>query len=567
MKKLKYDRYKSALFYACLFFLLSGYILYPLLNTVMQAFHGEGGFTLSVFREYVSNPNHLQVIRNTALLGVGSVLCCGVLGSALAGYMTFCAPRMKRLLHIILLSPMMIPGVIIVIAFVQLYGESGIVTKLIELLLHRDTPLFGFSGLPGILFVITYTQYVYFYMNVSVALRYVDYSAVEAAASLGAGKWKICKDVILPTVRPALITSATMTFASGVGAFSAPNLIGGGFKVLSTQIVRSKANNYMDVASVQVLMLLLMSASVMLLLEYYKKRCTYTRAVRATPLMPQRQGSARRALFHVLMGLQVFMVVIPIAGILYMSFNTTHSIMTDIFPCELTLENFSNIFHSARFLKPLINSLKMSFMAVGGGLLLTVPVSYLSWRQRGVWSRMAKSIMLLPWCMPVSVIGVNMINAFNTKSIFAFGQALIGGFSILPIAYIIIALPLLLSANDTAMDSFNPVLEDASRSLGASPFLTVLRVVLPGIAPGIAAGGILVFIRTMGEYTVSALLYGVHNRPISISMVLNIHEFNIGVSMALGVIVIGISYVTLLLLLKLDKRQRPLTQDSYSENA
>ena len=156
--------------------------------------------------------------------------------------------------------------------------------------------------------------------------------------------------------------------------------------------------------------------------------------------------------------------------------------------------------------------------------------------------------------MPVSVIGVNLINAFNTKSVFAFGRALIGGFAILPIAYIIISLPLLLSSNDTAMESFNPVLEDASRSLGASRIVTVLRVVLPGIAPGIAAGGILAFIRIIGEYTVSALLYGVHNRPISISMVLNLHEFNIGVSMALGVIVILISYTKLFILLKLDGR-------------
>ena len=39
----------------------------------------------------------------------------------------------------------------------------------------------------------------------------------------------------------------------------AGNLIGGGFKVLSTQIVRAKANNNMDIASVQVIILLLIA--------------------------------------------------------------------------------------------------------------------------------------------------------------------------------------------------------------------------------------------------------------------------------------------------------------------
>ncbi len=545
-------RVLSILFYACLFFLLAGYIVFPMFNTVAQAFWGKDGFTLSVFRDYVGNPNNLRVVKNTALVGVGAVLCCGVVGTALAVYMALRGVKGKRFLHILLLSPMMIPGVIIVIAFVQLYGESGVVTKGLELLLGLDAPPFRFSGLGGILFVITYTQYVYFYMNVSIAMKYVDYSAAEAARSLGAGRWRIFRDVLLPTMRPALITSAMMTFAAGVGAFSAPNLIGGGFKVLSTQIVRSKANNYIDVASVQVLTLLVMSLSVMLLLQYYKRRCTYVRTVRATAVMPSRARTAWGAAADALVWIQMLLIVVPVLGITYMAFNTTHTIMTDIFPHAFTLENFSSVFRSARFLKPLTNSLRMSLMAVCAGLLLTVPVSYIAWRKRDSWSRAAKAVMLLPWCMPVSVIGVNLINAFNVKSVFAFGHALIGGFYILPVAYTVISLPLLLNANDTAMDSFNPALADASHSLGAGALSTVMRVVLPNIAPGIAAGGILAFIRTMGEYTVSALLYGVYNRPISISMVLNLGEFNIGVSMAYGVIVIGMSCAALALLLKLD---------------
>ena len=99
------------------------------------------------------------------------------------------------------------------------------------------------------------------------------------------------------------------------------------------------------------------------------------------------------------------------------------------------------------------------------------------------------------------------------------------------------------------------MLEDASHSLGGGGLATLMRVVLPNIAPGILAGGILVFIRTMGEYTVSALLYGVHNRPISISMVTNMQEFNIGVSMAYGVIVILISLGAMMLMLALDKKR------------
>ena len=63
------------------------------------------------------------------------------------------------------------------------------------------------------------------------------------------------------------------------------------------------------------------------------------------------------------------------------------------------------------------------------------------------------------------------------------------------------------------------------------------------------------FIRTIGEYTMSALLYGVYNRPISISMVTNMQEFHIGISLAYGVFVIAFSYLALGLVFHLDKKR------------
>ncbi len=546
----------TLLFYGALFFLLVGYILYPMMNTVTQALWQDGHITFRVFREYLSNQNNLSVITNTLWVGIGAVVCCGILGTALAVYMHFAAFRLKKFVHILLLSPMMIPGIIIVIAFIQLYGESGMVTKAMELLLHLDHAPFAFEGLPAILFVITYTQYVYFYLNVSVALKYVDYSAIEAAMSLGAGKCRLFFEIILPAVLPAVLTSSIMTFVSGIGAYAAPNLIGGGYKVLSTQIVRSKANNQMALASVQVMILFLMCILVMMMLQHYKKKHRFTQAVRPTAFSGQ--GSKRsvfRILCNLLIGLQLIMILLPIVGILYLSFNTTHSIMTQHFPTEYTLQNYVDVFESRRVFKPLVNSLKMSLTAMGAGLILTVPISYRAARRKDRCCFGAKYLMMLPWCMPVSVIAINLINAFNVKSVFAFGASLIGGYAILPIAYTITALPLLLSSNDVAMESFNPILEEASQSLGASPWRTMLCVVLPNVAPGILSGGILVFIRTIGEYTMSSLLYGVYNRPISISMVVNMQEYNVGVSLAYGVLVIGISYLALALVLKLDRKR------------
>ncbi len=73
--------------------------------------------------------------------------------------------------------------------------------------------------------------------------------------------------------------------------------------------------------------------------------------------------------------------------------------------------------------------------------------------------------------------------------------------------------------------------------------------------PGMIAGGILVFIRTIGEYTMSALLYGVHNRPVSISIITNMQEYQIGISLAYGTIVILICCISLFLVFRLDRKR------------
>ena len=488
------------IWYAVLGFLIVGYILMPFFQTVLQAVQTEDGYSLQVFGQFFSNPNQRKVIGNTVVLGVLSVFTCGVIGIMLAMYMTFLVGKWKKVIHILLLSPMMIPGVITVISFIQLYGESGILTKAIQYALHLEKIPYEFQGLGAIVFVITYTQYVYFYLNVYVALKYVDNSGIEAARSMGASWWKIFRDVIWPVITPAVLSSAIVTFASGISAFSAPNLIGGGYKVLSTQIVRSKANNHMEMASVQVIVLFLISLSVMMTIQYFGKRYRGQSTERSTPIQA---GKGRRSVLSIVSRLIVFLqivfIILPIVTIVYLSFTETSSIMQEIFPHAFTLENYRVIFEKPRVLKPLLNSLKMSAIAVAVGLLITVPSSYMLVKYKNKFHTFLKVLLLLPWTMPASVVAINLINAFGQETIFAFGQSLIGGFAILPIAYTITAIPLLLNSNETAILGMNPNIEEASKSLGANMFYTFTRVVIPNIAPGILAGGVLVLIRTIGE--------------------------------------------------------------------
>ena len=543
------------IWYAVTALLCLGYVAFPFFYTLRSATFVDGSFTLDVFGEFFANPNHVQVAVNSAVLGLGTVLMCGILGTMLALYMTFLAGKRKMILHILLLSPMMIPGVITVIAFIQLYGESGLFTKALQMLLNLPSAPYSFKGFGAILFVIAYTQYVYFYLNVYVALKYLDYAQVEAARSLGASWGRVFKDVIFPVIKPAVLLSTILTFTSGVSSFSGPNLIGG-YKVLSTQIVLSKVNNHLEMASVQAVVMFAISIAVMLLVRWYGRRTRSVQADRtATKVVPLRAHPALLLATRIVVAVQILLILLPIAAIVYLSFMTTGSIMQEIFPHSFTLENYQTIFAKPRVLQPLLNSLEMATLAVAAGLLITVPSAYALVRRPSKAGAVVRFLLMLPAALPASLIAINLINAFATENVFAFNVPLIGSFVILPIAYTIMALPMLLSSNEVAIGSLHRSLEEASKSLGAGPLRTFLHVIVPNTMPGILAGGVLMFIRMIGEYTMSALLYGIHNRPISISIVTNMQEYETGISLAYGVLVILVCYAALAVIFRLDKNR------------
>src|SRR5260370_24018240 len=83
---------------------------------------------------------------------------------------------------------------------------------------------------------------------------------LEAARGLGASRWATIWRVALPLVRPSLVGAAILTFMTSLGSFSAPYIFGGGFLVMTTQIVATKLNGHLPLAMVETLALAVVAA-------------------------------------------------------------------------------------------------------------------------------------------------------------------------------------------------------------------------------------------------------------------------------------------------------------------
>ncbi len=527
-----------------LLWLLLGFILYPALKTLQLSLFDQGVFSIEHYLNFFSTEVSVGALKNTFLLGILTVIVCGIIGTLLAFMVHFFDCPFRQAIDKLLLLPLVLPGLIIVFSFVQLYGESGLVTKSLEILFDLKSPLYSFKGLKGILFVHAYTQYIYFYMNVAVAIKHIDKSAIEAAKILGASKLHIFRTIIIPFLRPALISSSIITFMSGIGSFSAPSIIGGRFKVLTTQILLAKSNNYMEIAATQVTILVIVAMVYLFIARLYENKVAFVNSVRTVAIEPIRiENKGLRVLLILVMSITVAFILLPVITIIILSFVKPGTWMIEIFPKAFSFDNYIKKFTKSRSFAPFLNSIKLAGITSLLCMIIATTASYIIVKTKLKVKYLIEALVMLPWAIPASAIAINIINAFNHGSVFTFNRILVGTTVLLPIAYIVSLLPLMVRYTSLSMANLNDNYIEASSSLGANRIQSLRYVMLPITAPGIIAGMLLVFIRSMGEYSISVFLYTVSNKPISIAMVNAIFEYEIGLAMAYGSLVIGLTFV------------------------
>ena len=76
-------------------------------------------------------------------------------------------------------------------------------------------------------------MYVYFYLFVTAALRSIDGSVLEASSDLGASAFYTFRRVLLPLLRPSMVSASLLVFMISMASFTAPLLFAGTRKLLN----------------------------------------------------------------------------------------------------------------------------------------------------------------------------------------------------------------------------------------------------------------------------------------------------------------------------------------------
>ncbi|PIQ63724.1 MAG: iron ABC transporter permease [Bacteroidetes bacterium CG12_big_fil_rev_8_21_14_0_65_60_17] len=485
-----------------------------------------------------------EALFNSVWISLWTVVGAGALGTLLAWLLHRFDFPLRRVVTSVAALPLALPPLVGVLAFLFLYGESGMLPRALQVGLGLENVPFSFGGLWAVWLVHVYSMYVFFYLFCAAALKTLDRSQMEAAEDLGAGAWQSFRSVALPHLRPAMTGSALLVFMISMASFTAPLLFAGTERFLTLQIYNYKMNGDLEMSAAVSVLLTVICLLFLAGLELDRRRKSEATG-KGTPAPPRPVTSGwMRAVAVLTAGGVLLFLLLPVLTIVLVSFVKEGSWTYQVLPTAFTLENYTGLFADADVFAPIGNSLRMATLATIANLIFGVSAALFIVKGTTPGRGLVRLLAVLPFAIPGTVIAINLIVTFDSPGPLSAGQALTGTVWLLPLAYFIRHIPLVVRSTTAALESYDDRLTDASMDLGAGTAMTLRRVVLPVIAPGIVAGTLLTFVTALGEFVSSILLYVFDNRPISVEILSQLRIYDFGAAAAYSVflmILIGLA--------------------------
>lgn len=243
-----------------------------------------------------------------------------------------------------------------------------------------------------------------------------------------------------------------------------------------------------------------------------------------------------RAARIVLFGAITIYILVPMIAVLFYSFSARWT--SQLLPDSYTTQHWIDSFRDDRLRNALFRSIALATAVLVFDILIVVPAVYWQRVRNPRIRYLAELMAAIPFALPFVVIAFGILRLFGTtgydgliqlggwlpgplgEPVAAFGRWLpmnLGTPRLLLFAHAAIAFPFLYWAVDGAMAAANiSRLNEAAATCGAGPITILRSIVLPNISAGLAAGGMLVFATSFGEFAIVQVLAGARFENVSL---------------------------------------------------
>ena len=471
-----------------LFAIVLVFIAYPIFEAIRLSFVENGVFTLELWKDCLKG-TYMQALWNSIKLGVLTASFATLVGFLFAFLIERTSFRNKKLMTTLATMPVISPPFSLSLSIILLFGNNGLITKQ---LLHLDTTIYGLGGL---VLVQVIGMFPIAFMTISGVLRQIDSTVEDAALDLSATKVQTFKTVTLPLSTPGIISAWLLVFTNSLADFANPLLLSGDYRVLSTEaymIVTGR--NDLGSGAILSFFILLPTLTAFLAQRYWvsKKSFVTVTGKPSTTLTDLTSTPVRRILACSCWAMMAFIISLYLtifAGCFVVNWGIDYS---------FTLSNWGEAL--SRGWTSIRDTVTLALIATPFAGLLSMVAAMLIVRKKFPGKKLLEGLILTPYAIPGTLIGIAYILAFNKAPIL-----LVGTGAIIVINYIIRELPVGLENGITALHQIDPSIEEAAADLGADVSTVFRTIVLPLVRPAFVSSMSYTFVRSMTA--VSAIIF------------------------------------------------------------
>lgn len=217
---------------------------------------------------------YLRIFWNSVELAGFTTLSCLMIGFPTAWCMAVAAPRWRSILLLCVVVPFWTNFVVRAYAIKVLLGEHGPINEVGLRFGWWSEPVVLANSSVAVWFGMVTNYLPFMVLPLYVALEKFDPALLEAARDLGATPWRAVARVLVPVVRPGIVTGSLLVFTPALGEFVIPDMLGGARTMLIGNLITEqflKTRDWPFGASLSALLISVVMATLLLYLQISRR--------------------------------------------------------------------------------------------------------------------------------------------------------------------------------------------------------------------------------------------------------------------------------------------------------
>jgi spermidine/putrescine transport system permease protein len=202
-------------------------------------------WTLENYQNFFTNPTYVRTLFKTMVIGAGVTLACLAVAFVVAYFLArYVSRRWARIALLVIIVPFWTSYLLRVYSWQAILGERGALNQvLVGLGIIREPSLLFVYNDFGTFIVLVYLYIPFAALVLYASLERFDFTQLTAAQDLGARPIGAFRHVLLPQIRPGVITACIFVFIPILGEFLTPSMVGGGQGLLIANLVATFFKN------------------------------------------------------------------------------------------------------------------------------------------------------------------------------------------------------------------------------------------------------------------------------------------------------------------------------------